>query len=416
MDNEKKESPFSTSQEWYNFISKINDRNLSRQSASGFTSWALLGVIAIMFYSLIDQIHIIHLMPGRQFPILIIWASIISAIILIIIYLIVLFSFFVNISLSPRLTGKLSKKTKPVISASFFVTCLLWVLYSSYSAFSELVEVRWPFLVISLFYAMFCMFALFEPIHLRYKFGKKHTEVPFLSTFPIYQGREKYFQVAVISSFILIQLTSLVFMIIPILKQDMLLHITCIKAAIELNAIALLFLFYIQNLITSLKHAVLEDIERRIVVDQMTPDEIRKIFIENILGESTKEWLIKIKAEINKKIDDLMINYANVEIDMKAISQINKDYKHEIKTRKEELYKKLKLSFLDYEKYMNCTLEYFQRLLNQNAFADNEKEFLRNIFSEFQVKLTESRKKLKCIEEIDIDEMKTNNDKDMKKE
>jgi hypothetical protein len=31
-----------------NYISKLNDRNLQRQQASGFTLWAILGIIAYL--------------------------------------------------------------------------------------------------------------------------------------------------------------------------------------------------------------------------------------------------------------------------------------------------------------------------------------------------------------------------------
>lgn len=411
MDKEKIDKPFSTSQEWYQFISKINDRNLSRQSSSGFTSWALLGVMSIIFYKLIDRLILISKMTDNYLPVFIVWVTIISTIILICIFLLIIFSIKVNLYLTPRLTANLSKKTKPLAMMSFFITSFLWLVFSILSLCLNEINITWPFIIISFFFFMFCsgiIFDVFDSIVLRISFGRKHKDVPTLSSVPIFTGKDKYKQLTFILVLVILQIFSFLFMVIGLLENDKYLNLDCIKGAIELNILLILFIILTDKIIVSLKHAVLEDIETQVFIDQLPPEEIKKNFTENILGESTKEWIIKIKAEINKKIDDLMEIYENIENEMKVINQINKDYKHEIQIRKNDLYKKLELNFLDYESYMNCALEYFRRLLKQNAFADIEKEFLNNTFSEFQVKLTEVRKKLKSIKKIDLDEMKSN--------
>ena len=45
--------------DWFEYISKLNDRALSKRKASGLTTWAIIGVIAILFLRLIDQIPLL---------------------------------------------------------------------------------------------------------------------------------------------------------------------------------------------------------------------------------------------------------------------------------------------------------------------------------------------------------------------
>jgi len=42
------------------YISKLNDRNLNRQQASGFTIWAILGVLAFLVLDLSEKIPSVY--------------------------------------------------------------------------------------------------------------------------------------------------------------------------------------------------------------------------------------------------------------------------------------------------------------------------------------------------------------------
>jgi hypothetical protein len=41
---------------WLDYIIKLNDREINRRRASGFTLWALLGVVALLFVQLFDNV------------------------------------------------------------------------------------------------------------------------------------------------------------------------------------------------------------------------------------------------------------------------------------------------------------------------------------------------------------------------
>ena len=47
--------------DWFNYIIKLNDRELSRKASSGFTSWAIMGLFAYLFFKVIDNFTIIYM-------------------------------------------------------------------------------------------------------------------------------------------------------------------------------------------------------------------------------------------------------------------------------------------------------------------------------------------------------------------
>ena len=44
---------------WFEYITKLNDRDLNRRRASGFTLWALLGLLGILFFRVLDSFPLI---------------------------------------------------------------------------------------------------------------------------------------------------------------------------------------------------------------------------------------------------------------------------------------------------------------------------------------------------------------------
>lgn len=49
-----------TKESFIAYISKLNDRNLQRKRESGFTVWAIMGVIAVLVLDLIDKVIVIY--------------------------------------------------------------------------------------------------------------------------------------------------------------------------------------------------------------------------------------------------------------------------------------------------------------------------------------------------------------------
>ncbi len=44
---------------WFDFIIKLNDREIRKRSANGLTIWALAGVIGVLSFKIIDGFNVI---------------------------------------------------------------------------------------------------------------------------------------------------------------------------------------------------------------------------------------------------------------------------------------------------------------------------------------------------------------------
>ena len=42
---------------WFEYIIKLNDREINRKKASGFTSWSLFGLLSILLYRALDNLQ-----------------------------------------------------------------------------------------------------------------------------------------------------------------------------------------------------------------------------------------------------------------------------------------------------------------------------------------------------------------------
>jgi hypothetical protein len=385
--------PFSTSKEWYDYIVKLNDRNLTRHKATGFTSWGLLAVIAVLISEMGKHFYNIHTMEGSQFVTVMLWQSIISLVVLVLVNVILTYTFVVNIAVTPRCMGKLTRKTRPILITPIILFLTIGIIATSYTYNGNFVSGS-MFVFILVTYGIYLVALAIMLLYPRIMVGREHNKIPIFDI--IVHVKTKWKKVFVIG-FVIVSSIAIfeIFQTWQInSKNPFFVNVSCLKIAIYFTLVNLLLFFLAINISSLFKNSISEAIENKIVIDQLPADKIRELYTDFVLGESTKDWVAKVREEIFKKDEAFKKEHLKALNELNDISKINTEYSKEIEHRAIKTCLEVKKKYDEYLKSIFGYHKYYKTLKLQSIFADIEEDGLKLFFNDIQKQLLESRKQL----------------------
>lgn len=301
------------------YISKLNERNLKRQSASGFTLWAIVGVIVYLSNKIINNIFEIQKLDYPFFLFIQILALVLN------------YGFSVSIvliGLAYIATTEKRRLTKPNLemSSSLFIVISFFFLYISfslinfYAAASTLQKAgTWIFLSFSLFYIYNF------PIYIAYKkfkyFFMKRRGIfyhPEIEDFNPWEKRQ-FTLVGII--FIIIAVIILVANYIVnskiSLPSDYDYVKLIFKTSIEIFLFFILIILLAFQIKAITKHSWLELLERDIYLNELSTDEIMDRLETEYIGSSVDKWIQRQREKCNEAFTNLIreLNDFNAKIE-----------------------------------------------------------------------------------------------------
>ena len=369
---------------WFQYISKLNDRILIKRRASGFTTWAMFGFLAVFFYNMIDRLPLIvdsHQLRLLLYFALVSLATFLFGFITIGVILISQGVPFSDIRVAPRL----SRISDPIlyIPLLFFGAGFLLILTPVAIYAPTLNMMAWPYYVLGLFIVLNIATPIVRYLRTRWKLRGKRDDAPLLQMPPFFADQKMRFWFQLGASF-----SGLFFLVLGVITSgsfirntSILLQIDIVKLSFEIILCSFLIICLLGRLAGLLRQQFLETLERRIVLENLTSDEIKSIFIREFLGETTKEWIKKIEDQINVVYSSFQTIKNQAKKELLEIKEIDDTYEFEIEGRTKNILDKVEEAFKAYEQVMEKNLKHLGHLIDERGFTPSDKELLSQIIS-----------------------------------
>lgn len=315
--------------DWLIYLDNLNNREISKQSSSGFTTWAFFGLIGFTLFKLLDSLPIIFMDTKNVFLSKLFITNILNFFIVI---FVIIGVFSMPKTGKRKIYSEFSKKINPfvfgiasfIFSIGFF--CNIYTIVDlEYYGLHIL-----PYFGFASFEIIFLFALLISEIT-----TKKENIMPRIDSGFLYIKKFvnpfKYifiFLCFVFSIFFL-------FSIYQMIQNDYILgHLNVLQSMIYLVVFIGAIILLIGNRISQTRNIWLEELERKIMIQNLSEKEIAKEFLDNFIGKDITQWLKEIEDEtkeitnklvecfdkitkeydnLNKKENDL--NKRNIEID-----------------------------------------------------------------------------------------------------
>jgi|GEM_PF-3949580 len=376
------------------YISKLNDRNLNRQQASGFTIWAILGILAFLVLDLSEKIPSVYYSIELKFYSIIILAMITD-------FLPLVFFIYSILILNSTIFGK-RRFSSTVESKSEMLTlipfCFVLIVFSiinleAASLVTTLNISPWVFQVFALYFGINGISPIIKKAYQFRKSLKAKTYYPEISWFSI-KTRTIFSIVftimAIISSFLLYLIIRDITISLEAAEISLI-----IKTDIEILAILILILFLFNVINSSNRFDWLENLEREIYIDDLSEIEIKEKLEREYIGYDIFKWLSKREEILNKKVNEILTLLEDGKQKLDEIEKIDPKYQFEIVGKTDEIFTKLKRKSDEYRSLVKQILFQVTEITKQGIPEEEEINEIKTI----------SEMWLKQVENI---EMKTN--------
>ena len=391
-----------TREMWFDYVVKLNDRNLLKKRAYGITVWAICGLLGILLYRILDKIPQLVKSPELINSFTLSFATVLNLSIGLLIIIFGLIA-FLQAPYDIRLKSTIKRFAAPV-NAFWGVIINVLLLFFNLRAFllaDQISIPSWPYMAIAIYAALDLLYRIRKRIILFRKFRFMIFELPLLSE-PAWLS-SKYKTAG--GLFILI-LGGAIFCIPSIgimhliQHTDILSHVYILKASIEITLFLYILFFLITQLVEYLQESFLSDLERRIIVDNLSSEEIRESLVNEFLGPTVSEWLYRLKTELSMQYDSTEKVIQDCENKLLELKNIDKSYTHEIKGKKKEIYDTATKA---YKKYLDLSKKNFQKLRflhDQDAFSDSAKDIVTEVLDRMKGQGEEAEQLYKKLKEL----------------
>lgn len=264
--------------DWLEYLNNLNNREISKRSSSGITTWALFGLIGFIFFELIDRLPTI-LMDATNIFLSKLFITNFLNFFLVFGLFIGFFSIHENEKRKiPALLEKISyfsgvRVAKFIVISGFFSNIYIIFKLKYYGLCSL------PYYVFAT-YEFINIIASFISIITSKRAKKKHKiDLPYLD-----YGKNKYRENIILFLFLL---SLLLFSIYQILQNNYILnYLYVFKSVLYLVVLIGAIIFYIVNYINlRTSDRELEELERKIILQNISEDEIAKEFSDIFVGK-----------------------------------------------------------------------------------------------------------------------------------
>ena len=357
---------------WLNYISTLNNRSLNSQRASGLTTWAVGGLIALLLFRVTENIPII--IAEQK----LLWLHILTTAIIFDVVFFGLFLFICLLAVSDyksetRIKSRIDRASKPAVYVPLFFASLIIISANIFSAIvaSTWDIPSWPFWSLGAFFILNVVGTPLSKIHLYIKNRKFYKDLPQLSSTPIYHRSSKIRSIFIFTLGVLLfiglilSLFPIIYAFPTIFSAD---NIKIIKFAMYMAGLFYLSLFMCFRMVGNIQKNFLINLERRIVLESLNPDQIKSEFIKEYLGESLRDWIINAEKNLSKLHEAFEDAAENAEKKFQELTSIDRNLSYELEGRKKDICKSFVVPADDYTKFAEKLLIQIKHLNKEMAF------------------------------------------------
>lgn len=366
--------------DWFDYISKLNDRALKKRRASGFTNWAVVGLLGYLFYGILDRLPSITSGSINADVVLIFLTNIVnSSLILFVLVLLIIIKAQPNVQ--ARLSTRLDRSSAPITLFVFiiFVPVLIYFNLKSAYYFNVVPVSKWPYYTFCILLILNLVTELIKKAKLAYK--SKSVELPTLEIDPVFLHGDRLINAILLfifATFFGICIFAWYEIIVTISISN---YINELKISIEVTGIIGAVYYLVRRLLLSMKENFLEVLERRIVLEELTPDKIKSIFITEFLGQTTRDWMMKVQSEIDEAYKAVIDNMEKAKSEFINLKDIDSQYKYEIEARAKKICKSIEDALDIYFKVVNKSSDQVSYLVSNRAFLYDDPDLLKSYIS-----------------------------------
>lgn len=363
--------------DWLSYLNNLNSREISKRNASGFTLWALIGLIGFTLFKLLDSLPIIFANVNNVFLTILFFTNLFNFSIIVALFILTL---VMPQSRKRKIITELSNKGIILISVIFNFIIILGVICNIY-----IVIVSKYYGLSTIPYYAFGIYGVINTIG-RIIFDKiiviKDSKMPKIDL-GAYYGTKGKNPIKYLYGFICLTLLCfLIFSVYQTIQSNYILnHLDLIKSSIYLSILIASTILFSYQLTLNMRYEWVEQFERKIILKNLNEEEIEKIFINEFIGKDVLQWLKEIEDETKEEKTIIREAYNKFENEFSNLRQEEKDLNKK-SIQAEIIIEKLgKLTnrFLELQdKFINANnkLEYF---LKQGPFSDEEYLLVRKI-------------------------------------
>ena len=326
---------------WFEYLAKLNDRQLQSSRASGFTPWALLAVAAAILYHGVPRIPAFLSIPGGTTAALVLLALEIDALSLggvVVLALIV----YCGPGIRARLLPEHNKRALQ-IQTWIGRTVLVAVVAEHFLVFARLSVfpfVRWVLFAFGLFWVWNLLTGIRTDLK-RAREAKSHNySPPVLSV-----TRASMLLCSILGAVVVFPIgaTALVTLLLFLnsLQRASVPWVIPLGAATEILVLVVVLVVMFLTGLHSTSRSIFLDLERDVVLENLPPAEIRARFIREALGPSVGDWLETLYRERQKSFSRMAGLTDSLRARVQEIEAIDPKYSIERAGRAQKLLEEL---------------------------------------------------------------------------
>jgi len=332
---------------WFDYLSKLNDRQRQASQSTGITNWVLIVAAIGLAYGLISQVEQLNKFPK---------ALEIASLIFVLQYDLVFFFGIAFLSLylfslgtlpQIRLCPDLERRREIVLFWSY--TSLLIVITATHFCFSWILAgpqfVKWYLLVSGVF--LLINASLLFTKRVRRGIREKKSGIP-LPRFTGYSWGPEWTPIAMAIFFpfgcyagaaLLIQLRTA--------SQSSMGWLLPLQAASQLTLLLATMCFLGERFLQSASREIYLQLERDIVLDDLSTEEIKRRFILQSLGPSISDWINGLAQELKEVSQKVQRMQESALCRIPEIEALDEAYAHERVGRAIEVKNNLRTTHLE---------------------------------------------------------------------
>ena len=359
------------------YIAIINDRNLQKKQTSGFTQWAILGILAYLILDFCDKIPLIFSSPEVKF-----YSIIILAIILNFSLCAILLFFSITVPSEIPKMRRLSSKISSNSSLVLYLPSVFILLFSAFinleaANYMKIINLNpWPLRAFSIYFAFTAIISISQKIN-QYRISKKAK-----FSYPEICEFSNKIRIAISIIAAIISITGILILYIaywgisiPIETNDISL---ALKTGFEIVGFFLLVLIFFDNISSSNKYKWLENLETEIYLEDLSENEIKEKLDREYLGVKILKWISLQDGKINTITSEFLDLIKEETENLESITTIDKSFQHERIGRLEEIDVRVKGKFNDYLDIIREINFKLDEIKKQGLFDKEEEVEIKN--------------------------------------
>lgn len=382
---------------WFDYLSKINDRNLLRHRSSGLTTWAVVGALALLVFRVLDRAPLLMATPSL-WPFLLFASTILADFTL---YAWVNISWLHSGSKSPqtiRLQSTSERDSNLMANTGLVLFGLPLVAANVVSAgiMGQFQVSTWPFWLLAVMISCQTIVFVLQQGLRWYKSRKHGEDVPLVSLAT--KGPDSPFWssllVRIVSVLPLLVLIVPISQALPHIQTPQ--HTDILKWAVEITTCYLLLVFLWFRSAQQVEYRYLERLERRIVLENLQSNEIADLYIRGLLGETAREWLSRSEDHLKEIFSETQGALSDCEEGIEEIASIDPSMKYEIRARRCDVCKNM-VKALDYYYGFSKSFSQHLRYILKQGGLEAHRELTNQVFDGWEEQMEELETKRKHI-------------------